>query len=124
MITKEAWSLEIDAMGYGNPQSTVKRKDIEKVLPRLGWEKDRKSGHTVWVHPKIRWVLTVPGSPSKYLSNDTLRNILQAMGISKNDLQFLQSKRQMKNNPERLQQIVDEAPARASDASLYGFTRS
>ena len=67
----------------------VKPKQLIRVLEREGWQLDRVRGsHHVFRHPDQRHRVVVPVH-SRDLRPGTLRSILDAAGISRDDLRGL-----------------------------------
>lgn len=67
----------------------VKPKQLIRVLEREGWQLDRVRGsHHVFRHPEQRHPVVVPVH-GRELRPGTLRGILGAAGISRDDLRRL-----------------------------------
>lgn len=117
-FTEVEGSVRVESKGF----SGVAYKDFIKVLQRLGWYRDRHGKHEVWRHNQIRWNIPVP-TGSQNLSENVLRNHLQRMGISKEDLEYMLNKRLQKADPQRMEYILKNAPAKAAEAKLHGVSQ-
>lgn len=117
-FTEVEGSVEVEARGF----SEVSFKELIEVLKMLGWYKDRQGKHEIWKNDAIRWNIPIPKS-NKNLSGNVLRNHLQRMGITKDDLQYLLNKRLQKADPKRMEWILKSAPENAAKAVLHGISQ-
>lgn len=120
MIHLEAWYQEIEAKGM----SSIKTSHLLRILDLFGWRFSRKGGEhaEIWEHPEIRWSIAVMRNKNS-ISGNALRNTMVAMGITKPDLVFLTDKKAVRRDPERVQRLIREAPAKAALAQPYGIKR-
>ena len=60
----------------------AKRREVEKVLRKLGWHPEKKGPHVIWYASDGKRTVLVSGHGSRDLPLGTFKSILKRIGIT------------------------------------------